>query len=527
MTVRTIFYIISIVGLLAVTIGYQFFESSIYLLFILIPYIIIGIHDVFSTKHTILRNYPVIGHLRYLLEKISPEIQQYFIETYESGRPYSRETRSLIYRRAKGVDDTIAFGTQREITQAGYEFSYHSILPVEVPESTARIIVGGKDCTQPYEASILNISAMSFGALSPNAILALSKGAKEGNFAHNTGEGGISPYHLEGGGHLIWQIGTGNFGCRNKDGTFNEKDFEEKATHKNVKMIELKISQGAKPSHGGILPGAKVNKEIANIRGLEVGEDAISPPTHSAFSTPIGLLEHIAKLRKLSGGKPVGFKLCIGIRREFMAICKAILETGIMPDFITVDGAEGGTGAAPVVFTNRLGTPVNEAVSFVHNCLVGIDKREDIRIIASGKVATGYDLITKTAFGADMCNAARAMMFALGCIQSLSCNTNRCPTGVATQDKSRWKTLDVEDKYMRVARFQKATVHSFLEVLGAMGLSKPRDLKPELIRHYENNAINITYAEIYPMLKKGELLSKNISPAFKKNWELAKAESFN
>lgn len=526
MIVRFTFYIVSILGLIIIYAASQLWPSAIYFLFILVPFILIGIHDVCSTKHTILRNYPVIGHFRYLLEEISPEIQQYFIETHENGRPYSRETRSLIYRRAKGVDDTIAFGTQREITQAGYEFSYHSMSPVVVPETTTRLIVGGKDCLQPYEASILNISAMSFGALSPNAILALSKGAKQGNFAHNTGEGGISSYHLEGGGDLIWQIGTGYFGCRNKDGTFNPDKFKEKASHKNVKMIEIKISQGAKPSLGGILPGAKVNQEIADIRGLEAGEDAISPSTHTAFSTPIGLLEFIVQLRKLSGGKPVGFKLCIGIRSEFMAICKAMLQTGIMPDFITVDGAEGGTGAAPVVFTNRLGTPANEAISFVHNCLLGIDKREEIKIIASGKVATGYDLITKIAFGADMCNAARAMMFALGCIQSLKCNTNKCPTGVATQDKARWKSLDVEDKYMRVARFQKATVHSFLEVLGAMGLSKPKDLSPKLIRHYENNAINISYDEIYPMLKKGELLSNNISAAFKKDWELAKSTNF-
>ncbi len=519
---RVVFYYVAILGLVAVGTIYLFWPPVIYALYILIPYIAIGMWDIFSRRHTVLRNYPVVGHFRYILESFRTEIQQYFVEAENEGKPYSREIRSLIYQRAKGVLDTVPFGTKNDITKVGYEFSYHSLHCVTVEKHTARLIVG-ENCTKPCDASRLNVSAMSFGALSPNAILALSKAAKHGNFLHNTGEGGISPYHLEGGGNLIWQIGTGYFGCRNKDGSFSKNAFIEKANLDNVKMIEVKLSQGAKPSHGGILPGAKVNQEIATIRGLTVGEDAISPPTHSAFTDAVGLLEFVANLREISGGKPVGFKLCIGLRSEFMSLCKAMLKTGITPDFITVDGAEGGTGAAPVVFTNRLGTPINEAVSFVHNCLVGVNLRHRIRIIASGKLATEYDMITKMALGADMCNAARAMMFALGCIQSLRCNTNKCPTGVATQDKRRWKMLNVEDKYIRVAQYQENMIHSFLELLGAMGIHNPKDLHPELIRRYTDIGNSKSYAEIYPHLQQGELLENKIHPAFKDDWNQATA----
>lgn len=523
---RLVFYGVSIISLLAVAIGYIFWPPALYFLIIVIPYIAIGILDILSKKHTILRNYPVLGHFRYMLEFIRPEIQQYFVETQQDGKPFSREIRSLIYQRAKGQRETIPFGTQRNITHIGYEFSYHSLSPVIPEKEAAYLTVGGADCTQPYHASRLNISAMSFGALSPNAILALSKGAKHGGFAHNTGEGGLSPYHLNGGGNLIWQIGTGYFGCRNKDGSFDKSVFKEKSSLDAVKMVEIKLSQGAKPSHGGILPGVKVNEEIAAIRGLEIGKDAISPPTHSSFSTPKELLEFIATLRELSGGKPVGFKLCIGIRSEFMGICKAMLETGITPDFITIDGAEGGTGAAPVIFTNRIGTPINEGISFVHNCLMGIDKRDDIKLIASGKVATAYDMMTKIALGADMCNSARAMMFALGCIQSLSCNTNKCPTGIATQDKTRWQSLDVEDKYLRIANFHKGITHSFLEALGTLGVANPDDLHPAIIRRYTDIGVSKNYAEIFPQLKDGDLLRDDIHEAYKDDWQLASADKF-
>lgn len=523
---RLVFYIISAISSLLVLAIYPIWPPVLYFLIILIPYILIGVHDILSVKHTVLRNYPVIGHFRYMLEYIRPEIQQYFIESDNDGTPYSRETRSLIYRKAKGVRDTIAFGTKQDITSVGYQFSYHSLSPKKVDESAVRIIIGGPECKKPYDSSRLNISGMSFGALSPNAIRALNKGAYLGNFAHNTGEGGISPYHLEGNGDLIWQIGTGNFGCRFKNGAFDQEAFEIGAKKDIVKMIEIKLSQGAKPAHGGILPAVKVTEEIAKIRLLEMGVDAISPPSHPEFSDPIGLLKFVKKLRKLSGGKPIGFKLCLGHRAEFMSICKAMIETGIKPDFITIDGAEGGTGAAPVAFANHLGTPINEAINFINNCLVGANLRKDIKLIASGKIATGYDMVTKIALGADACNAARAMMFALGCLQSLQCNTDKCPTGIATQDKARWSSLDVPDKSTRIANFHRRTIHSFLELVGALGKDNPDDLDPSYIRRYTDVSASKSYATIYPQLKPGELLSKDATGIYADMWKLAKATDF-
>jgi len=524
---RYAYYIISVVSLLLVLAIYQIWPPILWALVIVIPYVLIGLHDVLAVKHTILRNYPVVGHFRYMLEFIRPEIQQYFIESDRDGTPFSREVRSLVYQKSKGVRETIAFGTKNDLTSVGYQFSYHSLTPKEVEHSKTKIIIGGPDCTKPYEASLLNISGMSFGALSPNAIRSLNKGANIGKFAHNTGEGGISSYHLEGGGDLIWQIGTGYFGCRTKDGAFDSKTFEESATMDIVKMIEIKLSQGAKPAHGGILPAVKVTEEIARIRMLEMGEDAISPPMHSEFSNPIDLLKFVKKLRKLSGGKPVGFKLCLGHRIEFMSICKAMIKTGIKPDFITVDGAEGGTGAAPVAFTNHLGTPINEAITFVNNCLVGSNLRKDIKLIASGKIATGYDMVTKIALGADICSAARAMMFALGCLQSLQCNTDECPTGVATQQKSRWSSLNVKDKSIRVANFHKRTLHSFMELVGALGLDSPDKLDPSYIRRYADISTSKSYATIYPLLEEGELLREEALGLYVDMWKVAKAETFN
>ena len=523
---RWVYYLISIVGPITVAAIYPFWPDIIYSLFLLIPYMVIGFFDILYKKKTILRNYPVVGHLRYFLEYFRPEIQQYFIESDSNGTPYSREIRSYVYQKAKNVRDTIAFGTKNEITQIGYQFSYHSLVPCYADHAVARVAFGGPACTKPYNASILNISGMSFGALSPNAIRALNKGAKKGNFAHNTGEGGLSPYHLEGGGDLIWQIGTGYFGCRKKDGQFDPEEFAKKANIEVVKMIEIKLSQGAKPAHGGILPGVKVTEEIAKIRILEPGKDAFSPPMHSEFSTPEGLLQFVDKLRNLSNGKPVGFKLCIGKKSEFLSICKAMLKTGITPDFITVDGAEGGTGAAPVTFCNRIGTPINEALVFVNNCLVGINVREKIRVIASGKIATGYDILSKIALGADTCNMARVMMFALGCVQSLSCNTNRCPTGVATQNKHRWISLDVQDKHIRVANFHKNSIHDFLEILGALGKNHPDQLTAEDVRKYADVSISKSFAELYPQLKPGELLGNEIHSEFKEHWAMASAEKF-
>ena len=523
---RKVFYLISIISLLLIAAIYPIWPSVLYFLILIVPYILIGIHDIMSVKHTVLRNYPVIGHIRYILEAIRPEMYQYFIESDNNGAPFSREIRSLIYQRAKGARETIAFGTKHDITSVGYQFSYHSLAPKEVPLSEGRLIIGGPDCKKPYDSSRLNISGMSFGALSPNAIRALNKGAARGNFAHNTGEGGISPYHLSAQGDLIWQIGTGYFGCRFKDGSFNAEAFELGAKKDVVKMIEIKLSQGAKPAHGGILPGVKVTDEIARIRMLEAGIDAISPPAHLEFSDPIGLLRFVEKLRKLSGGKPVGIKLCIGRRVEFMAICKAMIKTGIKPDFISIDGAEGGTGAALVAFANYLGTPLNEAITFVNNCLVGANLRKDIKIIASGKIAIGYDMVTKLALGADGCNAARAMMFALGCIQSLKCNTDECPTGIATQNKSRWSSLDVPDKATRVANFHKRTIESFLELVGALGLKSPDDLTPAHILRYTDVGVSKSYATLYPQLEPGELLSKDSSGVYADLWALAKATEF-
>lgn len=524
---RWLFYAISIIGSLSIFVIYQFWPPISYLLYIFIPYILIGLRDIFSTRHTVLRNYPVIGHLRYMLESIRPEIQQYFVESDGSGTPYSREIRSLVYQKAKGVTETIAFGTKNDITSIGYVFSYHSLSPKHVAPSSTRVIIGGKDCKKPYNASRMNVSGMSFGAISPNAIRALNKGAKIGNFCQSTGEGGVSPYHLEHGGDLVWQIGTGYFGCRHKDGTFNQDAFAEVVGRNDViKMIEIKLSQGAKPAHGGILPAAKVNEEIAKIRMLEPHKDAISPPGHSAFSNPIEFMHFIAKLRQISGARPIGFKLCIGHKAEFMSICKAMIETGIKPDFITIDGAEGGTGAAPVTFTNRIGTPINEALTFVHNCLIGANLRDDIKLIASGKIATGYDMVMKIALGADSCNVARAMMFALGCLQSLSCNTDRCPTGIATQNRHRWSALDVKDKSVRVANFQKRTVESFCELVGAMGLDDPEKLEPMHIRRYIDSSTSKSFAQIYHSLSPGELLDRKSTGHFIDLWNIATTKSF-
>lgn len=461
------------------------------------------------------------------MEMIRPEINQYFVESNSDGKPFSREARSVVYQRAKMQLDSLPFGTQTDVYAGGYEWINHSLAPVKAEHSHQRVVVGGKFCKQPYSASIFNISAMSYGSLSKNAILALNRGAKLGSFAHNTGEGGLSPYHLEPGGDIIWQIGTGYFGCRSKDGQFNLDEFKKRATLESVKMIEIKLSQGAKPGHGGILPARKLTPEIAAIRGVDLGHDVISPPAHSTFSTPIGLLEFVQKLRDGSGGKPVGFKLCIGKRREFLAIAKAMLKTGILPDFITVDGAEGGTGAAPLEFSNSVGTPLNDGLAFVHNTLVGIGVRDQIRLIAAGKITTGFHIATKMSLGADMCNSARGMMFALGCIQALRCNTNACPTGVATQDPHLVKGLDVTDKAQRVANFHRETVRSFFEVLGAAGLTRPTDLKSWHIQRRVSSTEVKNYNEIYPFIEPSSLLSTELPESFARPWLQAKAETFS
>ncbi len=524
--VRKIYYAVAFLGLpLTLLLGWLW-SPAYWLLVIVIPYIVIGFYDLTTTRHNVLNNYPVLGHFRYMLEFVSPEIRQYFVETNESGRPFNRITRALVYSRAKGEPDTLAFGTQYDLTEVGYQRSNHSLAPKVVDASEERIMLGGPQCDKPYHASRLNVSAMSFGALSHTAIQALNGGAKDGGFAHNTGEGGLSPYHLAEGGDIIWQIGTGYFGCRTPEGGFDKDKFAEKAQMDVVKAIEIKLSQGAKPSHGGVLPAVKVDEEIAEIRGVEPHKDVISPPAHSAFDGPTGLMNFVQHLREMSGGKPIGFKLCIGHRHEFMAICKAMLDTGILPDFITVDGAEGGTGAAPVEFTNRLGVPLNEALMFVHNCLKGIGLRDEIRIICSGKVATGYDMVEKLALGADICNSARAMLFAVGCIQSLHCNTNRCPTGIATQDKARARAVHVPQKRQRVHRYHDATLESFREILGAMGREKVSELSLVDVRRRVADEREKSFAEIYTLLEDGALLGDAIPEEFAADWNRASARHF-
>ncbi len=472
------------------------------------PVILLGFIDTFQSKHAIRRNFPVIGHGRYLLEKIRPEIMQYFVETDTEGAPINRMFRTLIYRRSKHVNDTMPFGTQMDVYRVGYEWIDHSIYSnhSKTIDVNPRVLVGNSSCTKPYSASLLNISAMSFGSLSKNAISALNKGAKKDNFAHNTGEGAISPYHLENGGDIIWQIGTGYFGCRTSDGSFCADSFERKATLENVKMIEIKISQGAKPGHGGILPAAKNTEEIAKIRDVTPYTDVHSPPSHSAFSSATGLMEFIKLLRVKSGGKPVGFKLCIGKKQEFIDLCKAMVSTGIKPDFITVDGGEGGTGAAPVEFSNSLGTPLREGLSFAIDTLIGYDLKKDIKVIASGKIFTGFHITRAIALGADMVNSARAMMMAIGCIQALECNNNTCPVGVATQNNSLMKGLNVDDKAIRVANFHRETLRSFSELIAAAGVIAPSDLERKHINRRVTATSIMTYEEIFPNVEKGSLL---------------------
>jgi glutamate synthase domain-containing protein 2 len=466
---RTVFFTGAFILILITGLSIYFFGLGYIFLGILIVLLLVGLYDVLQKKHAILRNFPIVGHFRYMFEAISPEIQQYFIESNTDGRPFSRNLRSLVYRRAKNVNDTHPFGTQRDIHGEDYMALRHSIYAVKPIEEEPRITIGSQFCEHPYSASIFNISAMSFGSLSSNAVLALNKGAKKGNFYHNTGEGGISNHHREGGGDLVWQIGTGYFGCRDEHGNFDAEKFKEKANWPQVKLIEIKLSQGAKPGHGGVLPGVKNTEEIAHIRGVKPGTTIISPPAHTAFSNPKELVEFVAKLRELSGGKPIGFKLCIGRTEEFVSLCKEMVAHHIWPDFITVDGAEGGTGAAPLEFSDSVGLPLEPALIFVNGTLEKYHLRDQIKVIASGKAISAFSILKNIALGADLCNSARGFMFSLGCIQALRCNTNECPTGVATQNASLTKGLVVTDKSERVYNFHKNTIHAVQELLGATG----------------------------------------------------------
>jgi glutamate synthase domain-containing protein 2 len=494
----------------------------------------LGWRDTQQTRHSILRNYPVIGHLRFLLEYVRPELRQYFLESDNEAAPFSRQQRSIVYQRAKGDSDKRPFGTQLDVQAVGYEWINHSVAPTVLPSHDFRVDVGrgGSSCTQPYSASIFNISAMSFGALSANAIQALNGGAQKGGFAHDTGEGSISVHHRMHGGDLIWEIGSGYFGCRNDDGTFSEERFVRNATEPQVRMIEVKLSQGAKPGHGGVLPGPKVSSEIAAARGVPMGVDCVSPSSHSAFSTPTEMLHFIERLRTLSGGKPVGFKLCIGHPWEWFGIAKAMLETGLLPDFIVVDGGEGGTGAAPLEFSNHVGAPLQEGLQLIHNTLVGLNLRERIRIGCAGKIISAFDVARAVALGADWCNSARGFMFALGCIQAQHCHTGACPTGVTTQDPQRQAALVVPDKAERVYNFHRGTLEALKELVQAAGLNHPRDITAShIVRRTSRHDVKLLANQL-ATVKPGELLAaiegRGDWPhnVFKLYWPLADARSF-
>jgi glutamate synthase domain-containing protein 2 len=488
---------------------------------------LLGLYDVMQTRHSILKNYPVLGHMRFLFEGIRPEIRQYLIEGDHDEEPFSREARSLVYQRAKGQEDKRPFGTKERVYDAGYQWLTHSINPKHLTDHDFRVRIGGDDCSQPYEASLYNISAMSFGALSGNAIEALNTGAQLGGFAHDTGEGSVSRYHRAGGGDLIYEIGSGYFGCRADGGGFDPEKFAVTAAEPQIKMIEVKLSQGAKPGHGGMLPASKISEEIAEARGIPMGQDCVSPAAHSAFSTPIEFMEFLGELRRLSNGKPVGFKLCIGHRREFMCMAKAMLETGITPDFIVVDGKEGGTGAAPLEFSNHVGMPLVEGLTFVHNTLRGAGLRDQVKIGAAGKLVSAFDIARALALGADWANSARGFMFAIGCIQAQACHTNHCPVGVATQDKLRQKALHVGDKSRRVANFHQNTLKALAEMTGAAGLDHPKQFLPRhfMVRNADREMV--TGDEAYPYLQERFLLD-GLEDGFGylARWNRARAESF-
>lgn len=526
---RKVFVIISITILSLTGILIYINWKFGFLLLIFIPLIAMGLYDMLQSKKTIRRNFPLIGRMRYILEALGPGARQYFIENDTEGKPFNRLQRSLVYQRSKKETDSMPFGTQLNVYEPGYKWINHSIkaIPFSEVNSNPKVKIGSSQCEKPYDASLFNISAMSFGSLSKNAILALNSGAKQGGFYHNTGEGGLSPYHLEPGGDVVWNIGTGYFSCRDSNGKFSYEEFTKRATLDNVKMIEIKFSQGAKPGHGGILPKQKVTDEIAAIRLVEKGNDIISPPRHSAFSNPLELMDFIKLLRKGSGGKPIGMKICIGNKSEFLSICKAMVQTKTYFDFITVDGGEGGTGAAPQEYSDHVGMPLREALAFVYDALNGFGIKDEIKIIASGKVITGFDIIKCLSIGADVCNSARGMMFALGCIQALECHANTCPTGVATQDPRLTKGLVPEEKSIRVARFQHETVKSAMELMASAGLEHPDQVDRTVISARVSGTKIETYYEMYPEIDPGCLLDENSVPKeYQFFWKKATAESF-
>ncbi|MEO8813650.1 MAG: FMN-binding glutamate synthase family protein [Mycobacterium sp.] len=485
----------------------------------------VGCHDLVQRQHSILRNYPVLGHARYFMEKLRPELQQYFIERNYDGRPYDRDRRSIIYERAKGIHSEQAFGTERDLDATGYEYFIQSMVPAAVPDEVPRVMVGGPDCRHPYPMALLNVSAMSFGALSANAVRALNRGAAMGGFAHDTGEGGLTDHHLEPGGDLIWEIGSGYFGTRTATGEFDPAQFSDKAANPAVKCVSLKLSQGAKPGLGGVLPAAKVSAEIARYRGVPVHEKCVSPAAHSVFSTPRELIRFVASMRELAGGKPAGIKLCVGSRVDILAICKAILAEGTAPDFIVIDGAEGGTAAAPMEYADHVGMPLTSGLMTVHNALVGSGLRDRIKIGASGKVASATDVVKRLIQGADYTNSARAMMMAIGCIQAQRCHTNTCPSGVATQDPRRSRALHVGDKSIRVQRYQEATVRHAMEMMASLGVRHPAELSPRMLHKRTSSSTIRSYAELYEWLRPSQLLAE--PPAsWAADWAAADADAF-
>ena len=525
--VRYTAFVLSFAGLLVAVVCAVLLGTPWWPVPLLAALVALGLYDVRQMRHSVLRNYPVIGHLRFLLEYIRPELRQYFLESDTEAAPFSRAQHSLVYQRAKGEPDNRPFGTQLDVGADGYEWINHSMQPSHLPSHDFRVTIGAGRA-QPYSASVFNISAMSFGALSANAILALNAGARRGKFAHDTGEGSISVHHRANGGDLIWEIGSGYFGCRGDDGLFSEERFVANAGNAQVKMIELKLSQGAKPGHGGVLPGPKVTPEIAAARGVPIGVDCISPSSHSAFSTPIEMMRFIERLRELSGGKPTGFKFCLGHPWEWFAIVKAMLETGITPDFIVVDGAEGGTGAAPVEFSDHVGAPLQEGLVLVHNTLVGVGLRERIMISAAGKVITAFDIARLMALGADWCNAGRGFMMALGCIQAQTCHTGFCPTGVTTQDAARQRALVVPDKAERVFHFHQSTLHALQELVQAAGLSHPREVTADhIVRRIDDTEVRLL-SNLIMQVKPGALLGPlDEQPrVFSHYWPRASAHSF-
>lgn len=485
----------------------------------------VAAYDLLQRKHSVLRRYPVVGHLRYGLEKLRPEVQQYFIERNWDGRPFDRDIRSVIYERAKGTHGVKAYGTERNVYEVGHEYLRHATHPAPLPDEPPRVSVGGPDCRRPYSMSLMNVSAISFGALSKNAVMALNKGAAMGGFAQDTGEGGLSTYHLEHGGDLVWELGSGYFGARGKDGGFDPDQFRDKASADAVKCISVKLSQGAKPGIGGVLPGAKVTQEIADARGIEAGQDCVSPANHSAFSTPVEMVEFLASLRDLTGGKPVGIKLCVGSRVEVLAMIKAFRQVGTAPDFIIVDGSEGGTGAAPIEFEDHVGMPLTDGLMLVHNALVGAGLRGRVRIAASGKVAAGNDIVKRIIQGADYTNSARAMMMAAGCIQAQRCHTDTCPTGVTTQNPRRMRALDVGDKSERVRRYQEATVDEAVRIMASMGAERPEQLTPDQLSQVIAPGVTKSYAEQFGWLQPGQLL-EDPPDDWARDWARANADDF-